>query len=695
MSSWNDREHSKWIRWRMTAITCLLTLALCAVIGRVYYLQAVAQQDLLERQTTVEREITFKPRRGSILDRNGTELAVTVKAPSLHVRPRDIEDRAAAADKLAPLLEMDRDALFKKLDPKKSFVWLQRQVHPEKAAAVMALKIRGVGVTSEHKRFYPQQDLAGQILGFVGVDGNGLEGLERAFESQLAGDKTRIKGQRDARGRMILTEEAPKFETFEGATLELTIDERIQRVAQDALAEQVEKHKAKGGWAVAIDVQTGEILALANTPSFDPNRFREHTSKDWRLRPVTDTFEPGSVVKPLVLAAAMQEKTVSLDSRFDCEGGRIKIGRYSIRDSHAHDMLTAAEVVQVSSNICAYKMAQTIGKDKLYSYLKDFGFGSRTGLGLRGEQPGLVWPASKWAEVSFANIAFGQGFTATPVQITNSIAAIANDGMLMEPKLVRRVIDRDGQVIRESSPRLIRRIVNPEVARQAAQAMALVTMEGGTAKNAAMEHFTVAGKTGTAQKVNPKTRRYDPDMWIASFVGFLPAERPEIAIGVMIDEPHPIHYGGVVAAPAFTKIAREAIAVRGILPPPPEERFHADRIASESAKAPVKPVPQPENEDEDVMDLGVARVLHDPRSRRTDQGTVMPDLRGLTARQAILQARRLGVLPEVHGWGRVVSQRPEPGMFYQEGAEIELELLPASDSSLVASEPSNGPGSSK
>ena len=688
MSLWKQDDSSKWVRWRMIAIACLFCLGLTAVVGRVYYLQAIAQQDLIERQTVVDKEITFKPRRGSILDRNGVELAITVKAPSIQAHPRLIKDRALAADKLAPILQLPREEVFKKLDPKRRFIWLERQVHPEKAAAITALKLRGVSLTSEHKRFYPQQDLAGQILGFVGIDGNGLEGLERALEKTLAGDKTRITGKRDARGRMMLTQESPRFEAFEGHTVELTIDERIQRVAQDALRDQVAKHKAKGGWAVAMDIKTGEILAFANTPSFDPNKFGEHTSMDWRLRPVTDTFEPGSVIKPLVLAAALQERTISLDSTFDCEKGRIKIGRHTIRDSHPHESLTAAEVVQVSSNICAYKIAQTIGKDALYAYLKDFGYGSRTGLGVRGEQPGLVWPPSRWAEVSFANIAFGQGLTATPLQITNSIAAIANDGRLMQPRLVRRVIDHDGNIVSEPSPKLVRQIVSPKVARQTALAMSLVTMEGGTAENAAMEHFTVAGKTGTAQKVNPRTRRYDPDMWIASFVGFLPAERPRIAIAVMIDEPQPIHYGGVVAAPAFTRIAHEAISVLGILPPPREQRFHPEQL-EELPEVALKQEDAPELP-EDIMDLGTSRVLHDPSTQRTEQGTRMPDFSGLTARQSIAQAQRLGGLPQVRGWGRVVSQRPEAGTFWKEGDPIELELLPATDSTLVASEPSHG-----
>lgn len=687
MSSWREDSSSKAIHIRMVVVLSFLLLGLCAVVGRVYYLQAIAHDELVERQSPVDRSVTFTPRRGSILDRNGTELAVTVKAPSVHVRPRAIPDdrRAEVGAALSSILDIDREKVMGRLNPKRRFAWIKRQISPELAKKIEDLELPGVAITQEHKRYYPQESLAGQILGFVGIDGNGLEGLERSLEATLAGSKSKVVGQRDARGRVIMSGQIPKFETFEGHTVELTIDERIQRVAQDALQEQVDKYSAKGGYAVVLDVKTGEILAMANTPEFDPNKFREYKSKDWRLRPVTDTFEPGSVVKPLVLASALQEKTVNLDTRFDCEGGRIKIGRYTIRDSHAHDVLNSAEVVQVSSNICAYKIAQTIGKEQTYDYLRAFGFGARTELGVRGEQPGLVWPPDRWAEVSFANIAFGQGFTATPLQVTTSIGSIANGGMLMRPRLIKRVIDRDGNVVKQPTPQLVRQIVSPEVARQTAYAMSLVTREGGTAKQAAMKDFTVAGKTGTAQKVNPETRRYDSKMWVASFVGFLPAERPEIAIAVMVDEPQRIHYGGVVAAPAFKKIALEAVHVLGILPVPATKRFH------KPSQDEVAVIAEVVEDDEQVFDLGVT-LLEDstPAPRRDDGGQTVPDLMGLTARQAILRARKVGALPEVHGWGRVVAQRPEAGQSLADGERIVIDLLPPSQETMIADEPAAG-----
>jgi cell division protein FtsI (penicillin-binding protein 3) len=672
----------------MGVVVAGLCLAFVVVVGRVVYLQVVQQEDLAGRAVRVDREFTFKARRGSILDRNGVELAVTVKAPSVYANPRRVEDPERTARALASLLDLDEAKLRKRLsNPKRSFVWVKRQVTPALGEAVTALELDGVGLQHEHKRFYPQGDLAGQIVGFVGVDGNGLEGAERVLESRLAGAGLTLEGKRDVRGRMLLDNQSPDLERLEGHSVVLTLDQHMQRVAQDALEAQVAEYDAKGGYAVAIDIQTGEILALANTPKFNPNQLKEHTSSDWRLRNLTDTFEPGSVVKPLVLAAALEEGTVRLGTMFECENGRIKIGRYTIRDSHAHDQLTAAEVVKVSSNICAYKMAQTYGKEKLYGYLRAFGFGSRAGVGMPGEQPGLVWPADRWAEVSFANVAFGQGFTATPLQVVSSIAAIGNDGMLLRPRLIKRIVDRDGDVVEEGKVELVRRVVSADSARKAAWAMSLVTMEGGTAKRADMEHFTVAGKTGTAQKVNPETRRYDPNMWVASFVGFFPAERPRVAIGVMIDEPHGSHYGGVVAAPVWTQIADAAIASLDILPVPESERFDRGEEPEDVARKGKK---SGEEGDEPVAYASPEDARVEAPRVGQDGAIETPDLTGMTMRQALAQSRALGALPRASGWGRVVSQRPEPGAPWAPGQTLELEFSPATRQDLVAEEPAAG-----
>lgn len=689
------------MRHRMILVASCFALALCAVSLRVYYLQTVSQEDLLKRATPVERELTFTPRRGQIIDREGDQLAVSVRAPSIAARPKAMEDRAAIARALAPLVELPEQELLQRLDPAKSYVWIKRQIHPQTAEAIRALKLPGILIEEEYKRFYPQGALAGQVLGFVGVDGRGLDGLERALEKQLAGERAQITAQRDARGGFMLTGETPRFAQFEGQTIQLTLHNHIQRVAEEALKEQVDKFSAKGGYAIVMDARSGEILAMANTPAFDPNDFSQHEPADWRLRPITDTFEPGSVIKPLVLAAAMQERTVKLDTPFACEQGRLKIGRYTIRDTHAHDTLSAAQVVQVSSNICSYKMAQTMGRETYHNYLRAFGFGQRSGMPTHGEQPGLLWPPDRWAEVSFANIAFGQGLTATPLQTTAAIGAIANDGMLMRPRLIRAMRDRDGQVMEQPAPQLVRRVVSAEVARQTAWAMSLVTTKNGTARQAALEHFTVAGKTGTAQKVNPKTRRYDARMWVASFVGFFPAERPELVIAVMIDEPHRSHYGGVVAAPAFKKIAQASIQALGLLPLPESERFdlslYSGELPAPDAAPGVAPKPAPLPMAQALLERVAPEVVDAVSDVATSEppldAPAMPDLAGLTSRQALLRARALGLTPQLSGWGRVIAQSPLPGEPIVEGATLALTLSPATERGLVAEEPASGASS--
>ena len=686
-----DPQREKWVKVRMAMVAGGVLAMFSAVVIRVYYLQTVEIDHLTEKaHIQLSKSIKLKAKRGSILDRNGVELAVSVEAPSIAVRPGRVADKDATARTLADVLGIEFAAVRKKLDRKSKFVWVKRQTNPAHGEKLRELDLDGVEVHTESKRFYPQKETAGQLVGFTNIDGVGLEGLERALQSQIEGGEYRIDGVRDARGRTLLTDEMPDFDRFEGNSVVLTIDERIQRVAERALAKQVAEHEAKGGYIVALDPRTSEVLALANTPTFDPNRFREATADDWRLRVVTDTFEPGSVFKPFVLAGALEDGTTKIDTMYDCERGAIQIGKYRIRDSHPIGMASAAVIIKESSNIGAYKIAQTMGRERFYQYLRDFGFGRPTGIGLRGEQPGVLWPPDRWAEVSFANIAFGQGVTATPVQLATAMASIANGGMLMKPYVVKRIVDRDGNVVEERKPKLVRRVLSEESARQTAWAMSLVTRKGGTGTNAAMEHYTVAGKTGTAQKVNPETRRYD-NLWLGSFIGFAPAEDPEIVIAVMIDEPKGRGFGGVVAAPAFKAIAAEALKVRGIVPLSPDEQFQFPEdepsvFAKKESAAPTPAESQDaaaEEEEEVVIEEGEIIVT---------QGPAVPDFEGMTLKEALERAREMGVLPSVQGWGRVVSQQPEAGGAITDETALALVLSPTTPRALMAEEPSLGPG---
>lgn len=684
----SELNRDKWVRARMIIILGVLIGAFSAVIGRVYYLQTARGENLSEMSTKqTARRIKLQAKRGSIVDRRGVEMAVTVEVPSIFVRPREIDNPAQVARLLLPHQSRDYDALLKRIQSKSAFVWLERQTKPASAEAIRLLDIKGVGITTESKRYYPLQERAGQVLGFVNIDGKGLEGLESSMNSTLAGGSFTIDGMRDSRGRTLLMSDFPEFSKFEGDSIVLTLDTRIQRIAEQSLKRAVESSQAKGGYAVVMDAQTGEVLALANTPDFDPNHFGDYTSGDWRLRSVTDTFEPGSIFKPFVLAAALEANTVGLNTSFDTEKGRIKIGRYTIRDSSPHEILSAAEIMQVSSNIGIYKIAQTIGKKATYDAIKAFGFGARSGLAVRGEQPGLVWPPERWAEVSFANIAFGQGLTTTPLQMTAAMTALANKGRLMKPYLIKEVRDKNGKVIKKSTPTLVRQVVSPESARQTAWAMSLVTRPGGTGTQAAMEGYTVAGKTGTAQKVNPQTRRYDPNMWVGSFIGFAPAEAPEFVVNVMIDEPQTSHYGGVVAAPVFKDIMAAALSLRGVMPLADEDRFQfGDEDDEPGAPGPAMLA----EVDEEVLVLPTVRV---PDAGADDVARLdgsAPDFRGLTLRAALQRANERDLLPSVDGWGRVISQVPAPGTPLQPGQQIALVLSPATREALFSVEPSAG-----
>lgn len=682
----NDEREAYWIKFRIYLICAFFLIALVAVTGRVYYLQTVEAQ-ALEDRTAVQRdrEVTRQARRGEIRDRNGIEMAVSIEVPSIFANPQRISYPEREARRLAAHLNRTEEELVELLSSERRFVWLQRQAHPSAAEAIRELGIPGVEITTEYKRYYPLRDVAGQLLGFVGIDGDGLEGLERQFNEELAGGTYRLSISRDARGRAMLLSETPEFGKFEGHSLHLTIDEKIQRTTQVALREQVAEHKAKGGYAIVMDVNTGDILALASTPEFDPNRIGDFQSGDWRLRPITDTLEPGSVFKPFLLAAALQEGTTHLDKVYDTRGGVMRIGRYPIRDVSRRDTMTAAEVIQRSGNIGSYEIARELGREKYFDYIRAFGFGTRTGLGLRGEQPGLVWPPDRWAEITFANVSFGQGLTVTPLQMASGISALANGGMLMQPRIVDEIRDRDGNILRREEPVMVRRVISPEAAEQVSWAMSLVTIPGGTGVPGAVEHFTVAGKTGTAQKVDPETRGYDPDGWISGFVGFAPAERAEIAVVVFIDEPNgTTRYGGQVAGPAFRTIMQEALHQRGVMPLPAEERFQLGNKPPEGPRVNAAP-PAPDH----MVVLPTMRVLQ-PEARGPRGEDQLPDFRNLTLRQAVDRSRRSGLVPSVEGWGRVVSQNPAPGTPLEEIEEFTLILSSTTRDQLLSREPSQG-----
>ncbi|WP_426754089.1 penicillin-binding protein [Myxococcus sp. Y35] len=656
--------NAKWLRLRVRLLFGLFLMLLGVAFGRAVQLQVFEQEKLRGMaQEQYVRHIEIPARRGDIFDRRGTPLAQSVEVDSIWVDPSMLPDVKAASRSLARALKLDADELHARLARAKRFAWVKRQAKPAEVAAVKALELPGMGFSKEPKRFYPQRELGAHVVGTVGMDGRGLEGLELAFQDELSGQNSSTSGFRDAKGRKLLVQGALDPLQRQGAAVTLTLDRHIQYVAEKALSRAVEDAKAVAGMAVVLDPRTGELLAVANHPRFNPNTPESSSRASMRNRAALDTFEPGSTLKSFVVATALEEKAITADSLFFCENGAWRVGRHTINDTHSYGWLTPQGILQVSSNICMAKIAQALGREKFVAGYHAFGFAERTGLSLPGEGRGVL-PYPK-AEVSLATQSFGQGMTATAVQIAAAYGALANDGVLMRPYLVSKVVDPDGVVLLENRPTELRRVVSAKVARQVVGMLESVVVKGGTAPKAAMEDYRVAGKTGTAQKADPVARGYS-DKRIASFVGVVPAESPRAVILVVVDEPKTDVYGGLVAAPAFKEIATAAMAHLAVPP--------SRTVAPEVAVAAVSPAPAAAKPG--AKATGAARTaLADAVTETPEPGTVrVPDLQGEVGREAVVKLLAAALEPQVLGSGRVVSQTPAAGSLVEKGARVTLEL---------------------
>jgi cell division protein FtsI (penicillin-binding protein 3) len=659
---------SRWVRIRVALLGAVFLVLLSVALGRAVQLQVFDRAKLedMARDQYV-RQIDVPARRGDIFDRRGVPLAQSVEVDSIWVDPSLLPDVRQAARALAKRLGLDARELEERLAKGKRFAWVKRKVKPQEVEAVKALELPGMGFTKEPKRYYPQRELAAHVLGMVGHDDHGLEGLERAFEDELSGEGTQVAGLRDARGRKALVEGAADPLAHTGASVTLTLDRQLQYITEKSLARAVELSRAVAGMAVVMDPATGEILALANHPRFNPNLPGSSSGHQVRNRAALDTYEPGSTMKPFVVAAALESGAVRTDQLFDCEMGRFRIGRHVIHDdTHAYGLLTPEGILKVSSNIGAAKVAQALGRERLVEAYQAFGFGERAGLMLPGEGKGLI-PFPK-ADISLATQAFGQGMTATGVQVTAAYAALANGGRLMRPFLVQRVVDPDGVVLLENRPTPVRQAVSPATAARVLRMLESVVAKGGTAPRAAMPGYRVAGKTGTAQKVDPVARGYSHER-IASFVGVVPAEAPRLVVHVVVDEPETDVYGGLVAAPAFREIAEAALAYLGV-PPSEAGAVKAGAEAGPSAGTPVAAAPVaagPARPTVEVVEAGEAEQVGEGAVR-------VPDLVGQVGREAVVRLLGVELEPRLVGSGRVVSQRPAPGSVVEKGALVTLEL---------------------
>ncbi|MFH0728947.1 MAG: penicillin-binding protein 2 [Pseudomonadota bacterium] len=549
-------DSDKTIDKRALVVGLLLSFWFGLVGVRAVYLQAF-HDDWLSEKASSQYEKTYQQmgKRGTIYDRNLREMAVSIDAMSIAARPRQIKDVAKTATALAGILDLDKNAILQRLTSKQRFVWLDRQATPRETNALIANPIEGISFQPEHQRFYPSRTLAAQVVGFAGIDGRGLEGIEFHFDEFLKGDARNCTVLKDALGRGFSPDEADTVVPA-GNNLILNIDQAVQYFVEQALAEAVKNAEARSGMAIVMSPKTGAILALAHFPLLNPNAYDDVPREVRRNRAITDPFEPGSTMKMFTAAAAIEHGGMNENDVFFCEEGDYKVGKHTIHDTHSYGSLTLQRIVQVSSNIGATKLAHRMGNEALYRTLTAFGFGEKTGIDCPGESAGSLLPLERWKSIDAAVIAFGQGVSASAVQLIAAVSALANDGVLMKPYIVQAITDSSGGIVKRFSPQIVRQAVSPATARTVSRILETVTQEGGTGTAAAIESVRVAGKTGTAQKTD-ETGRYAKGKFNSSFVGFIPAENPQASILVILDEPKKGHYGGTVAAPAFKKIAME------------------------------------------------------------------------------------------------------------------------------------------
>lgn len=541
-------------RRRLAVVAAFATLAYGALVARAVQLHAIDADWLSARAAAQHRDtLRLEPLRGEVHDRNGRLLALSADVESVAASPRKLASPRRVAGRLAPLLGLRRSELERRLRGGRSFVWVKRWVTPEEAKRVRSRELPGVSLHPERKRFYPNRELAAAFLGFAGHDGVGLSGIELGFESELRGAKLAVPVVLDGRGE-ALPSVAANAAGRRGARLRLALDAGLQHVAERSLERALLRTRARRGTLVAMDPHDGDVLAVAERPSFDPNRFWEESPSAYRSRAFLDPFEPGSTLKPFVIALALEEGAVAPGDRFDCENGAWRVRGRTIRDYKPHGVLDVGDILRLSSNIGAAKVGDRLGSRRLVEGLARFGFGERTGSGFPGEAAGTLRPLRERQSVERANLSFGQGIAVTAVQLAVAASALANGGRRVRPRLVLD-LERDAEVERWPSG-LGKRILGERTAREVMR-MLRRAVANGTGRAADLPRHPVAGKTGTAQKVVNGT--YSEERYVASFLGVVPADAPRLVVVVVLDEPRGVHTGGAVAAPVFREVAGYAV----------------------------------------------------------------------------------------------------------------------------------------
>jgi cell division protein FtsI (penicillin-binding protein 3) len=678
-----DRAHV-----RLLIIAGAAFLWMGAVGGRLTYLQLYRHSEYLSRALRQQqRSFEITPERGAIYDRNGKPLAMSIQVDSAFAVPSEIADEDLAARLLSGVVNKPQGEIEARFQSSRSFVWIARKLPPEKADAITKLNLKGIYLQKENQRFYPKRDLAAHVLGFVDVDEKGLVGIERQLDSQIRGKSERIVAMADAKQRWFDGGEAKRER---GASVILTLDEKIQYIAERELAAAMAKTHSLAGTVIVMNPNTGEILALANWPKFNPNKAGDAPSENWMNRAVSAIYEPGSTFKLITLAAALDQGITRPDEVFDCENGAVYISGHRIRDHLPFGMLTVSDILAKSSDVGAIKIALRLGAPRFYDYVRAFGFGSLTGVELPYESRGRVEPLD-WKPVSTAAIAMGQEVGVTPMQLVTAVSAIANGGLMYKPHVIAEL--RRGEKVLPNEDAVAtaepRRVIRAETAATLRQLMEGVVLHG-TGPAAHLDGWTSAGKTGSAQKIDPSTGRYSPTQFFASFTGFAPINNPAITILVSLDSPVGLHEGGQVAAPVFKRIAEQVLAYLDVsrdvpLNPKLIETAYMKRAAedpsaleeSSNVDFSGQPDPPPAASQSAKPEARERVVSTKPvLTVAVDQGgdIEVPDFSGKTMRDVTDIALRLGLEPVLVGSNLATEQTPGAGSKVRRGAKITVQF---------------------
>jgi cell division protein FtsI (penicillin-binding protein 3) len=632
----------QWMRFRICIIGVFFILAFTIIFLRAYQLQILEASHLSSlAEKGYTGELTFTTQRGTIFDRAGKELALSIEVSSISGYPGKIVNKRKAATLLSRALSMDKAVLLERLEEPSSFVWIKRKVTPEEMSRASALAIPGIEFTKESRRYYPSMETVAHVVGFASQDNKGLEGIELQYNGYLEARKTTLNRVHDALGRPLLFG-GPRTETPGPFNLVLTLDKDISYKAQKSLQCAVERSGAASGICIVMKPRTGEILAMAVVPAYNPNVFWRHKPYEWRNRAVTDCFEPGSTLKAFLLSAALQEGVVTPKTVLDCERGMLTVADYVIHDSKAYEDLTVREIIKHSSNIGAIKIGRRLGAERFNQYLQRFGFGERSGIDFPGERRGTLKSMESASILDQNTLFFGQGISVSPLQLAMAFGAIANGGCLMRPYLVKSIVDQGGNALREYYPHMRRRVISQETAEKVKMILEAVVEKDGTAPSAAIQRYTVAGKTGTAQKVDPIEKTYSNTKYVAYFGGFTPSDSPEIAILVALDEPKGTPYGGIVAAPVFSDVGGWTLNYLNVVPP-------ISTVTASLGRA------EPSRGERRSM-METEQV-----ARGFDAPGLVPDVRGLGVREVVKKAQELGLRVIVKGSGLAAEQSPTPG----------------------------------